>query len=307
MGSVITGGSPIVGGGGTGAAGGITASAAAIAAISVLAGNAALGDVTISAGTTTLADNPHYNNLIVDGTLVARGWMIFARKVTVNATGIIHWDGGAAAAAVAGAAFTAGYLSANAPGIAGGVGAGGAAAAAASTVMLPRSGVQGTVFKGGVGGLGSGGAGGAAGTQTAGSQGRQGRHRPMDASAATNWANTLAGPFGGSGGGAGGGDTTNSGGGGGAGGGFGFIFAGEVLVNAGGQIRSLGGAGGNAAAGNCGGGGGGGGGIVIITCGLYTGAVPLVTGGIAGTKQGTGVDGSAGNDGDYYINQFKAS
>jgi hypothetical protein len=286
-------------------AGGVSSAQAAIAALSALAGNAANGDTTIGVGTTTLSDVMHYNTLTVDGTLVARAWIIFARKVIVNATGIIHWDGADAAAAVAGAAYTGGYLSGNCAGVAGATGAGAAPGATNNAiVMLPRSGALGTTFKGGAGGAGTPNAGGNAGTTTAGGAGRQARHHPMSAFFGAQSATAFLGtPFGGSGGGAGGGDGVNSGGGGGAGGGFGLIIAGEVVNN--GIIRSRGGNGGNAAAGNCGGGGGGGGGMIMITCGLYSGNLPLVTGGTPGNGIGTGVVGNSGNDGDYFINQYK--
>lgn len=101
---------------------------------------------------------------------------------------------------------------------------------------------------------------------------------------------------GGRGGGGGGGDAANGGGGGGEGGGLIVVCAREVEIAVTASWDALGGNGGNATAGNCGGGGGGQGGGMLLICGLLTGTPPTgtVTGGTAGTKTGTGVNGTAG-------------
>ena len=52
------------------------------------------GDVTISAGTTTLTRDMYYNNLTVTGTLDTNGWRIFC-KTGVTGTGTIRSNGGA--------------------------------------------------------------------------------------------------------------------------------------------------------------------------------------------------------------------
>jgi hypothetical protein len=278
---------------------------AAIDAIGAIMSDGADGDVTITSGTTTLTRDMYYNNLVVQsgGILVARGWRIFARKVTVDAGGVIHWDGADASGGTGGAAFAAGSMPANIAGVNGGTGAG-TNGNAASNLPLPRSGALSGAFRGGTGGTSGGNAGGTAGSVTLSSLGRQIRANTLTgqlANASAFNTNALCGSSGGSGG----GDGTNAGGGSGAGGGQGFIGAGEIINN--GAIRAKGGAGGNGVAGNAAGGGPGGGGSVSVTCGRYTGTVPDVSAGAVGAGVGTGGSGVAGTAGDYFINQYKAA
>jgi hypothetical protein len=277
----------------------------AVAAIGALASDGSDGDVTITGGTTTLARDMYYNNLTVDGTgiLITRGWRVYARSVTVLASGVLHADGADAVTSTGGAAFATGSVTANYAGANGGTGVG-AAGTANQNSLLPRSGVFGTVFKGAPGGLGSSGAGGAGGGINASTLGRQ----PRSGNGLTAGGYHTAGGAasgGGSGGGAGGGDGVGSGGGGGAGGGMVAIVAGSVSNL--GTIAARGGVGGAGGGTNCGGGGGGGGGIVQIQCGAYSGNLPIVTGGAGGAKTGTGVAGSTADPGDYFIEQFKAA
>jgi hypothetical protein len=277
-----------------------TLAAMAVATMSALMSDGADGDVTISGGTTTLTRDMFYNNLVVDGTgiLVARGWRIYARKVTVNASGIIHWDGADASGATGGAAFTQGSFPANLAGVNGGTGAGTNGNNAAN-LPLPRAGALGGLFRGGTGGTSGANGGGTAGTVTLASLGRYLRNNSLTGMSANATAfSTGAGA--GSSGGSGGGDGTNAGGGSGAGGGFGYIGAGEVINN--GTIRAKGGAGGAGTAGNAAGGGPGGGGSIEITCGKFSGNNPDVSAGAVGAGVGTGTNGSAGTAGDYFIN-----
>lgn len=281
---------------------------ACVAAIGALASDAGDGDVTISspfvAG--TVGRDYYYNNLTINSTYDSRAWRVYCRKLTIGASGVLHWDGLAASGATGGALFTTGSLGPNIIGVNGGTGVG-AAGTAAGAVVMPGTGVlDGTIFKGGAGGASGSGtinAGGAGGTITRISSGREPRANPIGAAALS--ASTLATITPGSGGGAGGGDGTNAGGGSGSSAGLGFIMAGEIIVIAGGIIRAKGGAGGNGVAGGAGGGGGGPGGPLFITCGRYTGALPDVSGGAGGNAAGAGVAGSVGKPGYVFFNTFK--
>jgi hypothetical protein len=285
---------------------GVTAAAAVIASVGAIASDGLDGDVTITGGTTTLARDMYYNNLTVDvtGILITRGWRVFARTITNN--GVIHCDGASASGATGGAAYASGSLPPNIAGVTGVVtAAAGATGLAANSCILPRGGVIGNVYKGGVGGSSVGGAnaGGAAGATGVFSVGRQPRGNVATGAAMNSQAAAgIVTP--GSSGGAGAGDGTNAGGGSGASGGYGYMMAGSVTNN--GAIRAKGGDGGAAAGGNAGGGAPGGGGAWEITCGTYSGTVPDCSAGAVGAGAGTGTAGVAGNAGDYFINQYKA-
>jgi len=291
-------------------------------------GDGSDGDVTISAGTTTLIRDMYYNNLIVTGTLATAGYRVFVNG-TISGAGIISFNGtaggnggngsgGIGGTAGTAAAATVGYFStsAGAPGVAGISGvnnaAGGTSASAVANALVVTAGGN-----GGKGGRSDAGAGGA----PSGGTGATGTAvvtkfgqilfqtvAGLDVTAPGSLIKYKPGGGGGSGG-VGGAQSASSSGGSGGGGASGGIIALFVKIWTGTfTFQATGGNGGNAGtcegtnAGGSAGGGGGSGGFVFITYGTktWTGSYTL-TGGIAGTsatKIGSGqADQTNGTDG----------
>lgn len=286
-----------------------------------LVGDCSDGNVTISAGTTTLTRDMFYNNLTINGT----GQLNVAAQR-------VYWCGTLDLSSAPAGAITGGSNNGSNGANGGGAGNGGNAIAVGTNIASRAggNGGAGSTTAGAQGATGTGGntvtnaqggGGGAGGTGTSGAGGAQ--RNP----AAVNdirwrdiiaWALPQTGAGGqvftsgsGAGGGGGGGDTTNSGGGGGAAGGSaGTVWlSGNILKTGGssvaGTIIANGGTGGNGgspAAGNTGGGGAGGGGAggwIAIKYNSKTGTavtnlVQALTGanGTAGTGHGTGTNGA---------------
>lgn len=291
-------------------------------------GDCSDGNVTISAGTTTLARDMFYNNLTINGTgaINTQNQRIFvcgtldlsgAPAFAINSNGGGGGNGGnGGGTGGAGANVAAGT---NLTGRAGGAGGAGGTAAGSQGA----AGTGGNVITSsagaasGAGGTGASGAGGAA----------------RGAAAVTafpmrdiifNWFLPQTGAGGqvftagsGSGGSGGGGDTTNSGAGGGGGGASGqtiYLAANIIKTDgstAGSAITAWGGPGGNGGAptvGNTGGGGGGGGGSggwIVVKYNKRTGPVVTLlvttfggnafgTTGLGGAGHGTGTAGGNG-------------
>lgn len=303
-----------------------------------LFGSGSDGDVTISAGTTTLTSDMNYNSLTITGGSLATAGFAVRVKALLDLTGAPAGAitnngaaGGNGAANGTAGALTAAITTVSLPsmpsspaGGAGNVGAG--TTGSASAVAICYGGAGGA--NSGAGGLGSGGAGGAAqvpGTRTAVSA------TPISPSncwsqfqaATQNLFSAQSGPSGGGGG----GDTSVKGGGGGGGGPpAGIIDIRARFIKRSGSTAGViqakggkGGDGGSPASGNTGGGGGGsggGGGWVYILCedllgSTATNAIDVSggNGGTGGTKQGTGVNGTGGaqgNSGNYSILNLRA-
>lgn len=281
------------------------------------------GDVSLSAGITTLTRNMYYNNLTLSGTaqIVLAGFKIFV-KDTLNLDNAgnhaINWNGvngTSATTQVGGAAGTALATATNGgstAGSAGGTGVVGVgAASAAATVASPANG--GASGASGAGGAGGSGAGGAAGASVIPTLPSPVNHFQTDL---TRGAALLLGGNGARGGGSGAGDGVVLGrGGGGGGGGAGVvqIFARRISRGASTSTNAIschGGIGGNgatASSGNVGGGGGGGGaggGYIYIAYDelLGTVATDMIDcgggdGGNGGDGFGTGIGGSGGSGG----------
>lgn len=286
-------------------------------------GDGSDGNVTVSAGTTTLTRDMYYNNLTLSGTgiIAVSGFKVFVKGIldtTSAAVGAIQANGasgGNASGATGGTVTTpptAGSIGTSTIGTAGANG--GTGVGAQSTAL--------TGITGNGGSSNNAGAGGTSGTNAGGA------FRPGSApttSLLTRWslvllrgATLLTGGGQGAGGGAGGGDGANSGGGGGGGGNGGGVvalYANIILKGSStpaGVIQALGGAGGNGGtpgAGVCGGGGGGaagGGGWVYLAYNFLAG--PVVTnfiqagggtGGSGGNGLGAGALGGTGGNGGY--------
>lgn len=244
-------------------------------------GDGSDGNATITGGTTTLTRDMYYDNLTVEstGVLATNGFRVFVRDLlTVEASGVIHNDGGNASGATAGV------------GVVGSINGGGDGGSTGP--VAPDS------VSNGLGG--SGGDGGASGTtgQTAATP-----TVPPATSGGYRDLHTLMTSYlidgnylrGGGGGGAGE-DNGASGGGGGAGGGIVLICAFRVSNE--GAIRAAGGNGGNGTGSNAAGGGAGGGGLVILVSRGYEGAGTVTAPtGTVGTGSGTGQDGYPGTSG----------
>lgn len=267
--------------------------AAARTALGVAEGGIAIfgdgsdGNVTISAGTTTLTADMYYDTLTVDAgaVLATAGFRVFCKTAAVI-NGTVRNNGLAGSAVGVGGSVGNNVLRPTAAG-----GAGGTAAGTAGTNVTNALGGA-----GGAGGAGSGGAGGAGGTVTVPVAGTGGTKVMADVFAISRGRNALftTSLDAGGGGGGGGGDGT-AGAGGGASGAPVVLIAKSVTGS--GVIESKGGAGGSAAAGNRGGGGGGGGGwVAVITNAAITPTID-VSGGAGGAGFGTGVAGSAGSAG----------
>ena len=286
-------------------------------------GNGEDGDVTISAGITTLVQDMFYNNLTIEGTgqLRTNGFRVFVKNnltlltnsqdaITLNGnTGASATTQTGAAGGVAYAAATVGASTAGGTGATGVVGVG--AVAAASTGTTPSNG--GASGAGGAGGNGASGAGGALRAAASATV-------TLDVGRFTNdlirGITLLQGGAGGPGGSSGAGDGVNigrGGGGGGSGGGVLYLAVKNIVKGASTPARSisvLGGNGGNgasASAGNVGGGGGaagGGGGYIYLAYESASG--PTVAdllnasggdGGNGGNGFGTGTGGNGGSGG----------
>ena len=275
--------------------------------MAILKGHPLDGDFTAPVGTTDAARDMYFGDLVIPAGATFRFaspsgvFRLYFRTCLIEVGGILQWSGADSTLNVPVTAYPAGALAATLAGGAGGVGAG-AAGSASGACLLPRSLALGTTYRGGAGGAGNGGAGANAGTVTLASSNRT-SHGPAMLVGAGISGSALLAIAGGSGGGAGrGSGVANRGGAGGMGGGYGVIVGGTLTVL--GSLRSRGGAGGNGEGTDCGGGGGGGGGALQIAVGTYGGNLPDVAGGAAGVGGGgLGVDGSVGNDGDYFISQ----
>lgn len=268
-------------------------------------GDGSDGDVTITAGTTTLTRDMFYENLTVTSTgiLATGGYRIFVRDLcTIQTSGLIHRNGGAGlipansgVGGVAGAgASGSGTLGDGANGGAGASNANGANGTGTSSAYGGSGGAGGNSND-----TGNGGTGGVA-TAPVAALG-SGRHL----GAAFGWTiNTGTSSnlqwSGGAGGAGGGGGDTGSGGGGGGGGGV-LVLAAYRLDNEG-AIQANGGVGGPAfggpdAAGNGGGGGGGGGALWLITRGRTGAGTVTASGGIGGAGFLVGAAGANGSAG----------
>jgi hypothetical protein len=278
-------------------------------------GDGSDGDVTVSAGTTTLTRNMHYNNLTINGTgsIDAAGYQIFVLgtlDLTAAPAGAIKRTALAGGNAVANTAGAAGAAMAEV--LAGGAGIGlvgktGATGAGVASVQAVKSAVM-------LGGLS--GATKTAGTSSTAVAGGAGAAKPAAVSSqsvlafgplAIASASALAqggvGAAGGpSGGGAGGGNPSGGGGGGGTGGGVLDIRASTISRGASttaGAISVVGGAGGNGGAGTTGGGGGsggagGGGGFIQIVYSTLSGATATNALDVGGGRGGDGGAGAGG-------------
>ena len=269
-------------------------------------GDGADGDVTISAGTTTLSREMYYNSLTIlnGGILKPNGMRIFVKTFTqVDAGGSLNDNGNNASGSSIGGALSAiGWMQLAAGG--GGVGRSTAGAGTSASAVANTITTNGTAFvRGGAGASASatnvGGAGGTAsnGTSLPGAR--------LFTAFQTFRAYSGASWNGATGGGGGGAtivspDTGTSGGGGGAGRGV-WLASNTIICN--GTISANGGAGANAVgtgAAIVGGGGGGGGGIVCVQTTTAAASLTNVTasGGLAGTSVGAVTAASvAGNDG----------
>lgn len=281
------------------------------------------GNVTLSAGVTTLTTDMYYNNLTLTGSAELRtnGYRIFVKNTldlsnaavnAINNNGLAGSTATIQTGAAGGGAYAVGTLGINTAGGTGATGVAGVGAqAAATTGTSPSNG--GASGAGGAGGAGLSGAGGAlrAGANTA---------LQLDFGRYTydviRGISLIQGGPGGPGGSSGAGDGVNlgrGGGGGGAGGGVLYIAAKNIIKSAStpaGVISAKGGAAGNGAngaAGNVGGGGGaGGGGGGYILFYYETKSGPSISnmfnasggdGGIGGNGIGTGIGGAGGSGG----------
>ena len=257
------------------------------------------GNVTLTTGTTTLAQESHYNNLtVVSGAILkVNGHRLYVKDtLTINAGGQIDDNGNNASGSTGGASVgIKNYLGASqVAGRNGIVNSAGTAGAGSGGNTPPNN--SGLAPIGGAGGAGGANAGGVAG----GAGGALFNQRlianwiigrvPRDNS---QWAS-------GGGGASGGSDSVNatSGAGGGAGGGI--WIAARRIINSG-SILAVGGNASNATgtSGNAGGGGGGGGGWIVIATTTPPGSIGTIStaGGTGGAGFGTGTSGSAGVSG----------
>lgn len=255
------------------------------------------GDMVIAVDT-ALTQDIYPRRLTVNAgvNLDTAGFRIVCKR-GVEIFGVIRNNGGNAAGAAAGAAGASGTIGGGTAGAAGGNAAG------ANSNALNTNANPGHGGRGGAGGAGTGGAGGTAGQILSQNNSRV-RSRRVDNIAAMadvdfgtpgDVVHFQGGTGGGAGGGNGGG---NNGGGGGGGGGIVVIIAPFIFIAPTGAIQARGGNGGNAVSGNSGGGGGGGGGMIAtVTASLRDRGLRDVTAGAGGNPTGTGVAGSAGNDG----------
>jgi len=286
-------------------------------------GDGSDGDVTLSAGVTTLTKDMFYNNLTLTGAakIATAGYRVFVKgilDISAAGAGAINADGGAGSTATiqtggaAGTNIAAAMLGASTPGSAGATGVVGVgASSAAVTGTTPANGGAGG--SSGTGGTGTSGAGGSGAVGGSVALATPIRYFTQDM---IRGVTLIQGGAGGRGGGSGAGDGTNLGrGGGGGGGGGGVVVVLAKVINRGastaaGAISALGGIGGggaNGAAGNVGGGGagaGGGGGWVYVAYSTLTGTTATNAvaasggdGGVGGNGIGTGTGGAGGGGG----------
>lgn len=286
-------------------------------------GDGSDGNVTLSAGTTTLTRSMYYNNLTLTGSakIVTAGFRVFIKgtlDLSAAGVGAINWNGNSGVGATtqvggaAGAALVASAVGGSAAGSAGatGVAGVGAVSAAPGAATPSNGGAGGASGVGGTGTSGAGGASGAGGTSTVPATIR------YFAAEFNRGASLIVGGAGGDGGASGAGDGGNLGrGGGGGGGGAGIlIILANTITKSGatpaGAISAIGGVGGNGATaalgavGGGGGGGGAGGGWIYLAYNSLAG--PVVTdllvasggdGGVGGNGFLTGGGGGGGSGG----------
>lgn len=293
----------------TGSNGAVTINAFSTSIFSGIFGDGADGDVTISAGTATLARDMMYNNLTVQngGLLKPRGYHIYVKgTLTINAGGILCDSGSDGGTGISGGAaltiVSTGFGAASGAGGAGrtttGVGNAGSTSSNCSANALnqqPQGGVGGAITSPAI-------AGGTAGAAPQPTILQKWTSLPSMLTARTyNGSATWNGGSGGGGGAldlAGGGTGTS--GNGGSGGGIVWIAAKNIVNN--GSINANGGAGGNGVtvgSASAGGGAGGGGGLVAIwtTTTTSLGTVTANAGAVgtgSGTAPGAAVLGNAG-------------
>jgi hypothetical protein len=261
-------------------------------------GDGSLGDVTV-AGTTTLAKNSYYSNLVVTGTLNPAGFVVFVLN-RISGAGTVQYLGNNAVGATAGAALTAQVLGASAAGGAGSAGGTAGSSGGGQSSSRAAAGTGANAGDGGVGGLSGGGqAGGAKGNATVQIAATGGDADP-ELYLSGCWGDAFTPAAGGGAGGGGGGATANSTGGGGGGGGGPLLvrarlwdFTGTMSVAGGNGAAAVLGAGTGAG----GGAGGGGGWITLVTDDLRVTPTFVVSGGTGGAGVGTGVAGAAGSSG----------
>lgn len=276
-------------------------------------GDGSDGDVTLGAGTTTLARAMYYDNLTLGATSVldTNGWPIYVRGVLTSPVGaVIHADGAAAVGTTAGANGGSRMLGRGADGASTAGFAGGDALNAIGGIEAGAGGDEG----------GGGTAGGVGGYRTDPQADQGGLQVFAQLERALTFRNTEGDLVdGGPGGGAGGGAARGTGG---AGGNVLAVIAHELAYQ--GTFRARGGAGSAATAGNGGGGGGGAGGFFLLitrrgdlsvaprlppVTGTWdmtddvTGLVSVIDllGGTGGADFGTGVTGLPGAAGNYQI------
>jgi hypothetical protein len=270
-------------------------------------------DGTVTATTSSLAQDTYYNNLIVPNgvTLRTANSRLFVRNLlTLQGTGRIINDGNngnngnAAVGGTAGAGLAFRFFSASG---AGGAGASAAVAGSNAATTGTTQSVGGSGGGGGAGGTTAGGTGGTTVPILATLGGVKGLRQVINS--VLGFVPTGLRYFVANGGGGGGGATSSSGGGGGGGAGILLVCARNIVVTGtGSRISANGGNGGNAGGTNGGGGGGGGGGAVIIVTQTpdlttnYSGNFTVsANGGTGGTRTGTGIAGTNGNNGNVVL------
>lgn len=272
-------------------------------------GDGSDGNVTSSAGYTTLTRDMFYENLTIPAgaTMTAAGFHIYVRD-TLNVIGGLTAtgsNGGDAAGATAGFGATTTYSEKTLS-----IGSSGGLGAACSTAGQTNSGSAGSATSsalggvGGTGGAGGAGGGGGGGTLTAPSS------FPIAPGFSDMMLDTTGGlvKFKGGTGGGGGGCTTGGGeqaGGGGGGSAGGVLWISAFNIVGSGNIWAVGGIGGAGAGtggtSRGGGGAGGGGGLLYTRFKNYTFTGNATTsGGVGGAGAGSGTNGATGSPGTFY-------
>jgi hypothetical protein len=246
-------------------------------------GDGSDGDITVSAGTSTIARDMYYRNLTINtgATLKTNGYRVYVQNTLTN-LGTVDRSGNDASGRTAGTALAAGSLGGSAAGGAGG--------------SLLANGTAGGAITALVGTVGTAGTGGAT-TRTAGAAGAvtafaasYGGIRALPWAAMGVYLGVGGnGVLGGAPGGGGGAGTSTQGGGGGGGGGGAMILCARKLINSG-TITTAGGNGGSATGTSAGAGGGGGGGPLVLVYGALTNTGTITAG--AGASGVTGIDGT---------------
>lgn len=275
-------------------------------------GTGADGDVTLGAGTTTLARVMHYNNLTIpNGAVLNPNRFPFYVKgtLTIEAGGAITQNGGDApgGTSATGGAAGGGTSTGTLLGVGQAGQNGGTQNVAAATAHTNQADEWPTTAKrGNAGGGGNTGSGATTAAQPSApsSTVSSGSTYALQPHALGSFSHTTTKPNGGPGGGGGAGDNsslTNGNGAGGGGGGGVIAFAANAVVNNG-VIEAKGGAGGSKSGTTgtgrgTGGGAGGNGGRVYRLYRSWSGAAPDVSGGAGGTGAGTGSNGTDGSAG----------